>query len=99
MIERDVKAEIKKILDAYGAFYFMPVPTGYGVKGVSDFIVCWNGLYFAIEAKGPGGKASAHQLAFGKKVEEAGGYFMVVGPQGLDDLRALLAILAGKTEI
>jgi hypothetical protein len=97
MIERDVKVEIKKILDARGAFYFMPVPTGYGVKGVSDFIVCYRGHYIAIEAKGPGGKPSPHQLAFGEKVRGAGGRFCVISPDNLESLPVLFAYLDGLT--
>lgn len=53
--EADVKKGVRKLLDSYGAsvWYFMPVPTGYGVRGVPDFIVCFRGRFLAIEAKRP----------------------------------------------
>lgn len=53
--EADVKKGVRELLDSYGnqAWYFMPVPTGYGVRGVPDFIVCFRGLFLAIEAKAP----------------------------------------------
>jgi len=32
----------------------MPVQNGMGVVGIPDFIVCWQGRFFAIETKAPG---------------------------------------------
>jgi hypothetical protein len=52
--EGRIKARIKKVLDHYGVYYFMPVQSGYGAAGV-DFhcVVGWRGiaLAFFIEAK------------------------------------------------
>lgn len=50
--EREVKAEVKKILARLPyTWYYMPVQTGYGVSGVPDFIVCINGHFISIETK------------------------------------------------
>ena len=39
MLERHVKEALKKYLKEIGAYYFMPVQTGYGAATV-DFLVC-----------------------------------------------------------
>ena len=54
--ESQVKKEIKDYLNSLGldCWYFMPVPMGYGRKGIPDFIVCLRGTFYAIEAKAEG---------------------------------------------
>jgi hypothetical protein len=52
--EGRVKADIKKYLALHGAWWYMPVQTGYGVTGVPDFIVCWQGRFLGVECKAPG---------------------------------------------
>ncbi len=51
--ETKVKKQIKAYLDSIGAYYFMPVQTGYGTKTI-DFLCCIRGTFVGIEAKAPG---------------------------------------------
>lgn len=53
-----VKDGIKKFLKDRGAWFFMPVSNGMGQVGIPDFIICYRGLFVAIEAKAPGKKAT-----------------------------------------
>ena len=48
--EGKVKDEVKKYLKSIGAYYFMPVQTGYGRRGV-DFYICYHGWFIAVETK------------------------------------------------
>jgi hypothetical protein len=50
--EAKVKDEIKAYLKSIGAYYFMPVQTGYGATTV-DILVCHEGKFMAIEIKAP----------------------------------------------
>jgi hypothetical protein len=68
-----VKAHIKELLDYVGAYYFMPVQKGYGAKTV-DFLVCFKGLFIAIEAKRPGKDATVLQKFIMENVRNAGGF-------------------------
>lgn len=52
--EGRVKAEIKKVLQRHGAWYYMPIQNGMGVTGIPDFIACLNGRFLGIECKAPG---------------------------------------------
>ena len=52
--EGKVKEDIKIFLEDIGAWFYMPIPMGYGRKGIPDFIVCYKGQFIGIEAKAPG---------------------------------------------
>lgn len=88
--EKDVKAEIKKILILLDAWYFMPVQTGYGVQGIPDFIVCYNGNFIGIEAKFGKNKESAWQAKQGAAIGMAGGGYMVIHDKNVASLQAHL---------
>ena len=48
--EGKTKKAVKKLLDAHGAYYFMPVQNGYGAPGL-DFHGSFKGRAFAVETK------------------------------------------------
>ena len=52
--EERVKAAVKKYLTAQGAWWCMPIGTGWGRSGIPDFLVAWKGRFIAIETKAPG---------------------------------------------
>ena len=74
--EGKVKEEIDEYLNSIGAFFRKPVVTGYGPRLV-DYIGCYKGRFFAIEAKKPGGKPTAQQAIFLREVYKAGGIAIV----------------------
>lgn len=55
-----VKDEVKKLLQEFGAWYYMPVPGGYGAPTL-DFLCAINGKAFAVETKAPGKKPTPRQ--------------------------------------
>jgi hypothetical protein len=71
--EGRVKARIKKVLERYGVYYFMPVQYGYGPAGV-DFhcVVGWRGvaLAFFIESKDEDKPLTKRQELFLKRRRE-----------------------------
>ena len=60
--ESRVKTKINKVLDKYkGRIYkYMPVPGGFGAPTL-DYLGCFRGLFFAIEAKAPGKEPTPRQ--------------------------------------
>lgn len=58
--EGKLKAKVKTFLKERGAYFFMPVPSGYGTPTL-DFIGCYKGRFFAIETKAPGKKPTPRQ--------------------------------------
>jgi|GEM_PF-1247380 len=88
--EGKIKAQIKKLLNAYNAYYEMPVPGGFGKSGL-DFNVCMNGFWLAIEAKKPGGKPTPRQIKTMEDIRKAGGATMLI--DGIDTMLELEAWL------
>ena len=85
--EKLVKNKIKVILQDGGAYYAMPIGSGYGNAGVPDFFACVNGRFLAVEAKAGKGKTTALQDAHLEKIKAAGGVSMVVNELNLDQLK------------
>ncbi|MDE2097891.1 MAG: hypothetical protein KGL39_11630 [Patescibacteria group bacterium] len=76
--EADLKDKVKKFLSSIPeVWFFMPVPMGYGVRGIPDFVGCWKGKFFAIETKAIRGKESPWQKKIREKILEAGGIAFV----------------------
>lgn len=78
--EAKTKAEVQKILRAYGdgVYHFMPVANGFGRAGIPDIIVCAFGHFLSIECKAGKGKVTALQERELNKIRSAGGLAMVV---------------------
>jgi hypothetical protein len=75
-----VKDAIKKVLNEYNIWYFMPSANGFGKVGVPDFICCWKGKFFAIEAKAKGKReqTTANQDRRIEEIRSAKGWALVV---------------------
>lgn len=88
--EGRVKAACKKLFQQYGAKYVMPMGTGFGTAGVSDFLVCLKGRFIAVETKAGYGKTTPLQEKFLREVEQAGGIGLVIREDTLDLLEQTL---------
>ena len=71
--EAKLKQEVKDLLNAKGAYWFMPVQMGYGVSGTPDFLCCIDGKFVGIETKAPGKRASKFQEFRIRQIIDAGG--------------------------
>ncbi len=91
--EGKVKAQVKKILDAYKSplvYYFMPTTGGYGRSGIPDFVGCVYGNFFAIECKAGKGKTTAlqdHELA---RIHNAYGISLVINETNTHVVKEML---------
>lgn len=95
--EAAVKKQIRKILEAEGVYYAMPMGTGYGNSGVPDFLCCVAGNFMAIEAKAGKGKTTALQDAHIERIWKAKGTALVINEQNIDTLMPLLRYMQGKS--
>jgi len=92
--EAKVKAQIKKILAEYDAYYAMPIGSMYGNSGVPDFLCCVGGAFVAIEAKAGKGKTTALQDKNIAQIIACGGLAMVVNEDNIEDVRLLMRHLS-----
>jgi len=75
--EGKVKAEVKKYLKDLGAYYFMPVQTGYGAAGV-DFYICYKGWFIAVETKAGEAVPKLRQRKVLEDVDSCGGIALCI---------------------
>lgn len=93
--EGRVKAAVKKLLEKYNVYYFMPVSNGMGRHGIPDIICCADGRFVAIECKANGGKPTELQKREMQRIEFNGGIPLVVNddPKTMEQLECLLKTL------
>lgn len=88
--EGKVKAAVKKLLDSYGAYYFMPATGGFGKSGVPDIVGCYKGEFFAVECKAGNNKPTALQEKQMEKIRAADGTALVINEDNLEELELWL---------
>lgn len=76
--EGKVKKTISALLKSVpGMYFFMPVPSGYG-ESTLDYLGCYKGRFFAVEAKAPGKKPTDRQIMMIERMRRAGGTVFVI---------------------
>lgn len=88
--EGKVKNKVKKVLTGVGAYWAMPMGTGFGNAGVPDFIACYRGRFIGIECKANGGKPTALQLKNLDQIIESGGLAFVIDEVNVENLEDLI---------
>jgi Holliday junction resolvase len=88
--EGKVKAKVKKILDTFGAYYFMPIGGPYSRAGVPDIVGSCGGKFFAIECKAGKGKPTPLQIKEIKAINDSGAVAIVVNEDNIDDVARML---------
>ena len=94
--EADVKRRVKEILKELGAWYFMPVPSGYGVMGIPDFIVCHKGKFIAIETKFGKNKPTKWQDIRLREIDEHYGLSLVINERNVEYLPSVVAAFVDR---
>lgn len=84
--ESKVKKQVKEILKNLGAYYVMPVTSGYGNSGAPDFLVCIQGKFIGIECKSGKKKPTALQLKNLNLIDKAGGWTFVINEENVSSL-------------
>lgn len=94
--EGNVKAKVKEYLKSLGddLWYFMPVPFGYGIKGIPDFVCCYHGHFIGIETKAKGGKPTPWQIRIAGFIQRAGGISLIA--YGVEDIKETFEALGAK---
>ena len=84
--EAKVKKKVRETLKALGAYYVMPVTSGYGSSGAPDFLVCWRSLFFGIECKAGKNTTTALQDLNIDAIRKAGGKAIIINEDNADQL-------------
>ncbi len=95
--ERHVKDDIKKLLDAWGAFWWMPPANGFGKVGVSDINALKRGVFIAVEAKFGGNKPTINQKQYLQSIYAEDGFGFVVDEKTIGLFAKWLALFETAT--
>jgi Holliday junction resolvase len=93
--EAKVKAQVKKLLTAYGFWHFSPFMGGMGRAGVPDIIACTPaGQFLAVECKSGDNQPTALQAREIERINAMGGTALVVRESNLDTFAEFIKCLA-----
>lgn len=84
--EAKVKKKVKEILDQMGVYHFSPMQNGMGRAGIPDIIGCLDGQFIGIECKAGKGTTTALQERELTRIQNAGGYALVVNEENINQL-------------
>ena len=88
--ESKVKAKVTKVLKQAKAYYYMPVPGGFGKQSL-DYLGCHNGRFFSIETKAGNKLMTDRQMATAAEMEKAGAkVFLINEVTGTEELEEWL---------
>lgn len=91
--ESKVKKRVKEVLKNLGAYYVMPVTSGYGNSGAPDFLVCYQGKFIGLECKAGKGRVTALQQRNLDQIDLAGGWSFVINEENVEQLVNLVNIV------
>jgi hypothetical protein len=89
--EKGVKAIVKRLLDHFGWFFWMPGANGFGTQGVHDFCAIKDGAFITIETKFGKNKPTPVQKAFAGHMAANSAFPLLVYENTLDHLYWFLA--------
>ncbi len=87
MKESDIRRQIQEYLQWQGWFVYYNLAGLGSYPGLSDLVAVRAGQVVHIEVKRPGGRQSERQLRFQKKIEAAGGEYILA--YGMADVEHL----------
>lgn len=78
--EKSYENKVKAFLKEQGCWQLKTWSNGVQRSGVPDLLVCCNGHFVGVELKAPTGKPSALQIWNLRKIEDSGGYAILLYP-------------------
>ena len=91
--EKNFENRLKKFLEDEGCWFVKFFANAYTKRGIPDVLVCCNGYFVAVEVKAPNGKPSELQKYNIRKINECGGYGVILCPDQFDDFKHMIHCL------
>lgn len=97
--EKQFETKIKKFLKDNNAWFVKYFANGYTKVGVPDILACVDGYFLGIEVKASNGKPSPLQIHNLKKIDEAGGFAVLLYPDQFDQFKDLVMCLMNDWDV
>lgn len=89
--EKLFENKVKRFLQSEGAWFIKYWGGATFTKsGVPDLLVCLNGMFLGVELKAPRGLPTDLQLHTLRKIDEAGGYAVLLYPDGYEKFKKMV---------
>lgn len=96
--EKQFEAKIKKFLKDNNAWFVKYFANGYTKVGVPDILACVDGHFLGIEVKASNGKPSPLQIHNLRKIDDAGGFAVLLYPDQFDLFKDLVMCLKNNQD-
>lgn len=97
--EKQFEAKIKKFLKDNNAWFVKYFANGYTKIGVPDILACVDGHFLGIEVKASNGKPSPLQIHNLRKIDDAGGYGILLYPDQFNEFKYLVMCLMDDNKV
>lgn len=98
--EKIYENKIKKFLEDKGCWYVKFFANAYTKSGIPDLLVSCNGYFLGVEVKAPHGKPSVLQIHNLHKIDESGGFGILLYPKDFELFKNFVdCLIAGDVEI
>lgn len=87
--EKAFENKIKAYLKSIGAYFIKTHGDRFSRVGTPDIIACVNGHFVAVEVKAENGKPSELQIHHIEQINKAGGYGVILYPNGFEDFKKI----------
>lgn len=91
--EKNFENKVKGFLKEQGCWHLKTWSNGVQRSGVPDLLICCNGNFLGVELKAPNGKPSELQLWNLRKIEESGGYGILLYPRDYELFKRFVCAL------
>ena len=87
--EKSFENKIKAYLQSIGAYFIKTHGDRFSRVGTPDIIACVNGYFVAVEVKAENGKPSELQIHHIEQINKAGGYGVILYPNGVEGFKKI----------
>lgn len=91
--EKNFENRLKKFLKDKGCWVLKTWGGGLQRSGIPDLLVCYKGLFIAIELKAPKGKPSDLQMWNLSKIHDAGGFAWLLYPDKFEEFKEFISTI------
>ena len=91
--EKNFENRLKKFLEDEGCWNVKFFDNAYTKSGIPDILCCCNGYFVAVEVKAPNGKPSELQKWNIKKINDGGGFGVILYPDDFYEFQNMIFML------
>lgn len=97
--EKNFENKVKKFLEENGCYYIKHFSNAFTKSGIPDILASVNGYFVGIEVKASNGKPSPLQIYNLQKIDESGGFAILLYPDDFDHFKTFIHCLNDDLDV